>query len=306
MNAGADEKSRANYIDALKTLAAASGISMAVVSVGIQHVEPESKWIVQRAVVCLTLCAVSSLTTLFWLSLAYDWARTQPTPSNAPSGTVGVPVPLKGLIWIFLLTYIALLTFFLGLAYTARITYHISLPSPTAPAQSTHPCGCASDAKQSGSQSGGIGAICIRRAKQRKTTKSLSEEAQEDKTSDCKLAPSAFPNSHVPADRCRGRSRWAGQLLHVSMPDVLCTNGPILRQERRDGSCDARSAPGCGICPYMKLIDPRTAKPPPMASLESCLFFRMADRRRRSLELAPGAGEECVREFGSQSVDALK
>jgi hypothetical protein len=118
-----DERSRGNYIDALKTLTAASGISMAVISAGIQHVDPDWKWVVQRAAIYLTVCAVSSLTTLFWLSLAYDWARSQ---KNSTGGT-GVPVPFKALIWLLLLTYVALVTFFLGLAYTARITYHIRL-----------------------------------------------------------------------------------------------------------------------------------------------------------------------------------
>jgi hypothetical protein len=111
-----DEKSRNNYIDALKTLTAASGISMAVISVGIQRVDPCWMWVVQRAAIYLTVCAVSSLTTLFWLSLAYDWARSK-----------GVAVPLKVLSWLLVLAYIALTTFGLGLAYTARITYHIRL-----------------------------------------------------------------------------------------------------------------------------------------------------------------------------------
>jgi len=108
------DQSRTNYLDSLKTMISAAGIAIAIVAAGVQKKFPVEPWILERAAVSLTICIGFAVLTMFMMSQAYDKAR----------------VAKKYLTWLqltplLLFVSVAMVTFFLGFSYLARLTFHI-------------------------------------------------------------------------------------------------------------------------------------------------------------------------------------
>lgn len=110
-----NEESRANYLDSLKTMVEAAGVSVAVLAALLAREHFSASWIVGRAIMCLTICVVLSVTTMFTLSMLYDKARSAANKA----------VPVTWLWPALLFACRALFTFLLGFAYLARLTYYL-------------------------------------------------------------------------------------------------------------------------------------------------------------------------------------
>jgi hypothetical protein len=110
-----DERSRGNYFEAAKTLVTAAGVAIAIVAAGFQQKFLAPAWILRRATVCLSLCVVLSVMTMLEMSRSYEEARRLKDQ----------PVDWRKLLSILVLGYFALVTFFLGFAYLARLTFYI-------------------------------------------------------------------------------------------------------------------------------------------------------------------------------------
>ncbi len=108
------DASRSNYLDSLKTMIGASGVTLGIVAAGLQQKIPYAPWVVRRAAVLLTLCMGLSVLTMFLMSQAYDNARTKKRFLN---WTEFIP--------LLICVSIALFTFFLGFSYLARLTFYI-------------------------------------------------------------------------------------------------------------------------------------------------------------------------------------
>jgi hypothetical protein len=113
--ATANEDSRANYLDSLKTMVEAAGVSVAILAALLAREHFSASWIVSRAIVCLTICVVLSVTTMFTLSMLYDKARSDANRA----------VPISWLWPALLFACGALFTFLLGFAYLARLTCYL-------------------------------------------------------------------------------------------------------------------------------------------------------------------------------------
>jgi hypothetical protein len=112
----ANEDSRANYLESLKTMVEAAGVSIAVLAALLAREHFPAVWIVGRAIVSLTFCVVLSVAAMFTLSALYDRTRSL-NPDSA--------VPMRFLWLPMLLACSALFTFLLGFAYLARLTGHL-------------------------------------------------------------------------------------------------------------------------------------------------------------------------------------
>ena len=112
----ANEDSRANYLESLKTMVEAAGVSIAVLAALLAREHFAAVWIVGRAIVSLTFCVVLSVAAMFTLSALYDNTRSL-NPDSA--------VPMRFLWLPMLLACSALFTFLLGFAYLARLTRHL-------------------------------------------------------------------------------------------------------------------------------------------------------------------------------------
>lgn len=109
----ADPASRSYYLDALKTMITASGVAIAVVSAGIQPRFNVPVFILRRAVICLIISIVASVATMLLMSYFYDVV-----------GSTKV-VPQKYIGWVLSAAYFALVGFFLGFGYLARIPFYL-------------------------------------------------------------------------------------------------------------------------------------------------------------------------------------
>jgi hypothetical protein len=110
-----DERSRGNYFDAVKTMVTAAGVAIAIVAAGFQQKFSAPVWILRWATVCLSLCVMLSVTTMLEMSRSYEQARQLKDQ----------PVRLRSLISVLVLGYLSLVTFLLGFAYLARLTFYM-------------------------------------------------------------------------------------------------------------------------------------------------------------------------------------
>jgi hypothetical protein len=112
----ANEDSRANYLESLKTMVEAAGVSIAVLAALLAREHFPAAWIVGHAIVSLTFCVVLSVVAMFTLSALYDRTRTKDPDSAVPMRFLWLPL---------LLGCSALFTFLLGFAYLARLTGYL-------------------------------------------------------------------------------------------------------------------------------------------------------------------------------------
>src|ERR1700686_1887002 len=80
----ANEDSRANYLESLKTMVEAAGVSIAVLAALLARGAFPAVWIVARAIISLTFCVVLSVVTMFTLSALYDRTRSDKPDSSVP------------------------------------------------------------------------------------------------------------------------------------------------------------------------------------------------------------------------------
>jgi hypothetical protein len=112
----ANEDSRANYLESLKTMVEAAGVSIAVLAALLAREHFSAVWIVGRAIVSLTICVVLSVAAMFTLSALYDKSRSVGLDQTVPMKFLWLPLTLAcG----------ALFTFLLGFAYLARLTGYL-------------------------------------------------------------------------------------------------------------------------------------------------------------------------------------
>jgi len=112
-----NETARTRYVDAVKTLITASGLTIAiVVATSLKPDHPTPLWIetVRRSVLCFAVCITCSVITLFVLSFLYDRADKREVRSGELFPAV-------------LFAWIALATFFWGFIDLVRLTYLLPL-----------------------------------------------------------------------------------------------------------------------------------------------------------------------------------
>jgi len=117
------ESSRAMYVDVAKTLITASGIAVALVaSDSSRATDPIAKSSARVAVICLIVCIVAGLTTILALSRGHERARSR----NIEAGKGDHEGQLRDfeLLAILIPGAIGLSTFFVGLLFLGRITFH--------------------------------------------------------------------------------------------------------------------------------------------------------------------------------------
>lgn len=112
------------YNDAAKTIITASGIAVAIVAAGIGGRLAAPFWILQRAVVCLIVCILSSV--MFMIAMARGWERASSRETNQSEN----PFDQGRLSWLELLTILffgdlALSSFFLGFIYLGRTMFSV-------------------------------------------------------------------------------------------------------------------------------------------------------------------------------------
>src|SRR6266478_3453532 len=110
-----DELSRGNYFDVVKSMVTAAGVAIAIIAAGFQQKFPAPVWILRRATASLSLCVMFSVTTMLEMSRSYEQARHEKTE----------PVRLRSIIILLMLAYSSLVTFLLGFAYLARLTFYM-------------------------------------------------------------------------------------------------------------------------------------------------------------------------------------
>lgn len=110
-----DERSRGNYFDAVKTMVTAAGVAIAIVAAGFQQKFTAPVWILRWAAVSLSLCVMLSVTTMLEMSRSYEQARQRRDQ----------PVRVSSIISVLVLGYLSLVTFLLGFAYLARLTFYM-------------------------------------------------------------------------------------------------------------------------------------------------------------------------------------
>jgi hypothetical protein len=115
-----DERSRANYFDALRTLVTAAGVAIAIVAAGLQQKFVAPTWILKTAAGCLALCVMFSVSTMLVMSRVYEKARTD--GRRPATGRELTPVLVLG--------YGALVTFLLGFIHLALLTFYIGESPP--------------------------------------------------------------------------------------------------------------------------------------------------------------------------------
>ncbi len=110
-----DELSRGNYFDVVKSMVTAAGVAIAIIAAGFQQKFPAPVWILRWATASLSLCVMFSVTTMLEMSRSYEQARHEKTE----------PVRLRSIIILLMLAYSSLVTFLLGFAYLARLTFYM-------------------------------------------------------------------------------------------------------------------------------------------------------------------------------------
>ncbi len=113
------EKGRAMYVEAGKTLITASGVAVAIVVSALGGRFSPPIWMVQRSVVALIICIVSSFLTILALNRGYERAA-----SRSEEQEEGQLTRLE-LILILAPAYAALVSFLLGFLYLGRIAFHM-------------------------------------------------------------------------------------------------------------------------------------------------------------------------------------
>jgi hypothetical protein len=106
--APADERSRTDYLDSLKTVVTAAGVALAVVGVGLQGHLNAPTVILRYGAGCLIACVLFSVAAILEMSRVYEGARL-----------AGGSVLLRQLIIALFLGYAALMTFLVGFSYLA-------------------------------------------------------------------------------------------------------------------------------------------------------------------------------------------
>ena len=110
-----DERTRENYFDVVRNMVTAAGVAIAIVAAGFQQKIAAPVWVLRRATVYLSLCVMLSVTTMLEMSRSYEEARRSKEGKVRP----------EKLIPVLALGYVALVTFLLGFAYLARLTYYV-------------------------------------------------------------------------------------------------------------------------------------------------------------------------------------
>jgi hypothetical protein len=116
-----NDSSRTNYLDAMKTLIAASGLTVGIISATLKQNDSSPDWIatVRHAAFALAVCMGCSVTTLFSLSILYDMARSK----DASTVTVNPVQWWRLALFVIPFAYPALVSFFLGFAFLVHLTY---------------------------------------------------------------------------------------------------------------------------------------------------------------------------------------
>lgn len=111
-------EARGIYVEASKTLIAASSIAIAIL-VSFLGKTSLPHWMLQRAVSSLTLCMVSSVFAILAIARGYAHAK-----SRLDSGASG-QLTLLEMVCVFIPEYLALVGFLIGFLYLARLTYQM-------------------------------------------------------------------------------------------------------------------------------------------------------------------------------------
>jgi hypothetical protein len=93
----------------------AAGVAIAIIAAGFQQKFPAPVWILRWATASLSLCVMFSVTTMLEMSKSYEQARHEKTE----------PVRVRSIIILLMLAYSSLVTFLLGFAYLARLTFYM-------------------------------------------------------------------------------------------------------------------------------------------------------------------------------------
>lgn len=77
-----DEESRKNYMEAMKALITAAGLTVGFVAANLKPSGLPQPWIdaIRASIVSLVVCVVCAVTTLFAVSILYDYSRSKQRP----------------------------------------------------------------------------------------------------------------------------------------------------------------------------------------------------------------------------------
>ncbi len=112
----ASEDTRRMYFMALQGLLTAAGVAVAITG-GLRGLAPRPETMLERATLSLSLCVFFALLTLLEMARLYE--KTRITGSKKSPAVID-PLTTGQLIWLLVLDYIALATFFWGLSYFVR------------------------------------------------------------------------------------------------------------------------------------------------------------------------------------------